>query len=117
MDRKQALFAQMRDEAAHAGSFVAGMSHEEFLVDSKTQHAVSMCRMNIGSLCGRLLDIHPDLPDHYPDTAWHHIRGLRNRIAHKYPHLEFARIRATVQDDVPVLRDQLEMALGDGKEV
>lgn len=49
-----------------------------------------------------------DFVDKHPDIAWHKIIGMRNRLIHGYFGVSTAIVWETIQQHLPVLRDQLE---------
>ncbi len=46
-----------------------------------------------------------------PDVPWSAIVGMRNVLVHDYFGIDLAEVWSTVERDLPVLRDQLEVAL------
>lgn len=72
------------------------------------QYALSMCLLQIGELVnhlsGELLDGHPQIP-------WRYARAMRNLYAHDYDSARLDIVWATLTDDIPAFRGQLESLL------
>ena len=62
----------------------------------------------IGELSGRLS---AELQARYPGTPWRQIKGMRNLIVHDYTGIDLGMVRDTVEQDIPVLRAQIEEIL------
>ena len=107
------LLEQMGGSAGDALSFVEGMGKEEFLGDKRTQHAVVMCLQIIGEAAKKVLDGFPEFVALRPEIRLEEMRGIRNRIAHGYVLIDQERVWDTVQEDLPVLIEQVEESLRD----
>jgi uncharacterized protein with HEPN domain len=73
---------QREQAASDAGSFVEGMSKEEFLADTRTQQAVVMSLLIIGAAVAKIIGRYPAFIEQHSEIQW---RGMRNRIAHGWP--------------------------------
>ena len=62
----------------------------------------------IGELSGR---ISAQMQQEHPDIPWKQIKGMRNLIIHDYTGIDLKIIRCTVEQDLPILRAQLEAIL------
>ena len=83
--------------------YIAGMSKEQFLADSKTQSAVIMQLQIVGEMAKKC-------PAHVQDAVdapWSKIVGLRNIISHEYFMLELDTIWNIATGDVPELETKL----------
>ena len=75
------------------------------------QYALSMCLLQIGELVnhlsGELLAARPEIP-------WKYARAMRNLCAHDYDSARPDIVWATLTDDIPAFRKQLEALLEEG---
>ena len=62
----------------------------------------------IGELSGR---ISAQMQQEHPDIPWKQIKGMRNLIIHDYTGIDLKIIRCTVEQDLPILRAQIEAIL------
>lgn len=87
-----------------ARGFVAGLSHDEFVGDDRTQSAVCLKLEIIGeaarTITQRFKDAHPEIP-------WARIVGLRHRIVHEYFRLDLDVIWDILHRDLPALVAQV----------
>jgi len=86
--------------------FSAGMSFSEFEKDDKTQFAVIRCFEIIGEATKRLPD---DLLQSAPHIPWKVMAGMRDRLIHGYDSINIPLIWRTIQNDIPVLKSDLEV--------
>jgi len=104
---KQVLI-KILDEANVIEDLVRGADFKEFVSDEKTKRAVCMTLINIGELVKLLSEefgfLNPDIP-------WRAIAGLRDVTAHRYQTLRMEDIWTTVQDDLPILKEQIDKLL------
>ena len=63
------------------GSFIQGMSADNFMADKKTINAVIRSLEIIGEATGK---IPKDVRMRYPDVPWEEIIDMRNRLIHEY---------------------------------
>lgn len=86
-------------------TYSAGMSWETYLLDMKTQDAVVRNLEIIGEATKRL-------PDEYraknSDIPWREIAGTRDRLTHHYFGINQEIVWQIIQDDLPVLKGQIE---------
>lgn len=97
----------IQQAAGNASAFVEGLSLADFMQDKRTQHAVTMSLIIIGEAAAKLMDSHADFVRSHPEVPWRAMRGMRNRVAHGYFDLELQVIWATVQEELPRLRQQM----------
>ena len=64
--------------------------------------------LQIGELARTLSDEFKEVHD---DIPWKQIRGLRNMVAHNYGHVDFEIIWNIVQEDIPVLYENVRAIL------
>ncbi|MBK7004418.1 MAG: DUF86 domain-containing protein [Burkholderiales bacterium] len=98
-------------EAAHlARSYVAGISKETFLEDSKTQDAVILKILVIGEAAAQVLDEHSTYAQTRTDIPWHQMKGMRNRMVHGYFETNLELVWETVAVFLPELERKLRQA-------
>jgi len=85
-----------------------GKTYEIFYGDFDYQNACAMCIFQIGELASRLPD---DFRLRYDKIPWKLIRGMRNMFAHDYGNVDLARMWATIETDIPILKTNCEEVL------
>jgi uncharacterized protein with HEPN domain len=96
--------ADMQEACDKITAYICGMSFDAFCADTRTVDAVVRNLEIIGEASKGIPDEKKRLK---PDIDWAAIKGLRNRIVHEYFGLSLAVIWAIVQQDLPVLSQQL----------
>ncbi len=81
--------------------YCAGQTAEGFQQNPMMQEACVFNILQIGELARNGLDeaftaAHPDIP-------WHHMYGMRNRIAHDYDGIRLTIVWQTITEDLPLL--------------
>ena len=89
--------------------FVAGMTEDEFLQDEKTQDSVVRRLEVIGEAANNVSE---ETRARLSELPWTKIIAQRHIAIHHYRKLDFARIWATVRDDLPPLIEKLDAFLG-----
>lgn len=79
--------------------------NEAFSDDTKTQDAVMRNLQVLAESVQRLSD---SLRQRYPDVEWRNIAAFRNVAVHDYLGLDLKQIWNIVEDDLPVLKRQIE---------
>ena len=99
-------------EAIHrAQRYVAGHGEVSFASDEKSQDAVMRNIEGMGEAARNVLRLHPDFAAAHSDVPWALMVGMRNRVSHGYFAVDWDLIWATVQNDLPVLDDQVTSLL------
>jgi uncharacterized protein with HEPN domain len=83
---------------------------EAFFADTRTQDAVLR---NLQTLAESTQRLSANLKAARPEVDWRGISGLRNLLVHEYLGINLVRVWKIVQPDLPVLKRQIEMLLGD----
>lgn len=86
--------------------FSANLSFTDFEKDYKTQFAVIRCFEIIGEATKRLPD---DIVQSAPHIPWKIMAGMRDRLIHGYDSINIPLIWRTIQNDIPVLKSDLEV--------
>ena len=103
--RDWSLFlSDMREAIEKIERYTAAMAWEDFQADSRTVDAVVHNLLVIGEAARCLPTA---IKEQREDIDWIAINGLRNRIAHEYFGLSLSVIWAIVQNDLPILAQQL----------
>jgi uncharacterized protein with HEPN domain len=88
--------------------FTVGMDFKSFSDDAKTVAAVERKLQIVSEAAIR---IGSEAEDRFPGISWREIRGIGNWLRHQYDHVELPVIWRTVQDDLPVLKAAVMVAL------
>ena len=79
-----------------------------FFADIKTQDAVMRNLQILAESTQRLSD---SLKGRYPEVDWRNISGFRNVAVHEYLSIDLKMIWDIVEQDLPVLEEQIEAIL------
>jgi uncharacterized protein with HEPN domain len=97
----------IQQAAADACSFVEGAAKDAFLADKRTQQAVVMSLIIIGEAATKVMEGHAEFAQAHPGVPWRNMRGMRNRMAHGYFHIDLNMVWETTQEWLPELLKQL----------
>ena len=89
-------------------NYTAGATFEDFERNDLTADAVARNLTIIGEVAGRLSD---ELTKANAEIPWRDITGLRHKIVHDYFSLDYEIIWKLLDEDLPVLRRQIESIL------
>ena len=98
------------DATVQIERYVAGVSEERFGQTSLLQDGVIRQLEIIGEATKRLSK---DLRLQYSEIPWQDIAGMRDKLIHDYLGVDVKTVWLTAKEDVPELRAQVKMILGD----
>lgn len=87
------------------------MTEAGFLADSKTQDAVIRNIEIIGEAARNVERVHSDFAARHTEVPWSDIYLMRNRIAHGYFSVDVELVWKTIQNDLPLLEEQIRALL------
>ena len=85
-----------------------GNDYDKFVGVSVFQNACCMCILQIGKLCKVISEELKDSEKKIPWRAW---CGIRDIFAHQYSNLDHQSAWDTIQNDLPVLKKEVERIL------
>ncbi len=97
----------IQQAASDACNFVKGLNKDEFLADKRTQQAVVMSLIIIGEAATKVMDQNKEFVEKHLEIPWRSMRGMRNRIAHRYFDINLDVVWETVQTALPDLLERL----------
>jgi uncharacterized protein with HEPN domain len=99
------FLSDIREALQRISAYVAGMTYESFVADSKTQDAVIRNLEILGEAAKNLSN---ELRAKYPSVPWRSMAGARDRLIHHYfgTNLDIVWQIATVE--LPQVASQLE---------
>ena len=107
MNENPDYLEHMRQAATEALSFVAGLTYESFMADTRTQKAVLMSLFVVGEAAAKMMVRHQEFVAAHLDLPWSKMRGLRNRLAHGYFDINYELVWNTTQTDLEELLAKL----------
>src|SRR5260221_14406980 len=90
-------FSDMYDAVCSAENFIAGISYDDFVRDSKTIYAVIRALEIIGEASSKIPE---DIRKKYPALPWNEMKGMRNKLIHEYFGVNVKVIWKTVKEDL-----------------
>jgi uncharacterized protein with HEPN domain len=106
------LLEDMLEAALKIKHYTLGYNLEDFLTDEKTKDAVIRNFEIIGEAAGR---VDEEFKSFYPELAWSHLRGFRNRIVHEYFGIDYEIVWTIIECDLTTYIDWLETYLSKEK--
>ena len=102
----------MRDATHEALQFSAARARSDLNTDRMLALALVKCIEIIGEAAGR---VSRELQEQHPQILWADIIGMRNRLIHAYYDVNLDILWRTIQDDLPLLAQQLQQILAQKK--
>lgn len=93
-------------------NYIAGLSYEEFLNDTKTKDAVVRNLEIIGEAANQ---IHKEIMQKYKEIPWSQITGLRHRLIHGYFVVDYKIVWEIISNELPQLKNQIKKILEEEK--
>lgn len=93
------------DSARLILKYVGGLSKQQFLSDEFVQDAVLRRFMVIGEAAKRLS---VEFRAEHPEVPLREMAAFRDFAVHNYAGIDFGRVWAVVQDDLPAIINQIE---------
>ncbi len=91
-----------------AEDFVKGMTYEEFVSDTKTNHAVIRCIEIMGEAAKHVPE---DVRQKYPEIPWKDIAGMRDKIIHLYFKVSLEKVWLVLKEDIPKLKPLIKKVI------
>lgn len=91
-----------------AEGFVKGMTYEEFVSDTKTNHAVIRCIEIMGEAAKHVPE---DVRQKYPEIPWKDIAGMRDKIIHLYFKVSLEKVWLVLKEDIPKLKPLIKKVI------
>lgn len=98
--RWRARLEDILEACQRVGTYVSGDDERGFLANRQAVEAVAFNLLVIGEAAGALP---PAVTDRSPTTPWHELRGMRNRIAHRYYDIDPHIVWHTARTSIPAL--------------
>ena len=97
---------------------LANINNIESLLETTTEESFLANLMDFNAICLELIQIGErvnQIPESvyedYPEIPWHELYGLRNRIVHGYDKVKKSIIWATIVQDLPRIKSQIQKIL------
>jgi uncharacterized protein with HEPN domain len=91
-----------------------GLTPEDLAHDPVTASAIMYQLIILGEIAGRLPN---ELLESHTNVPWHEVKGMRNRLVHDYNDVKISVLIEIVKNDLPILRQTLEVMLESAIEV
>ena len=109
MQRDDSVYLKhIRDAIIKIDSYTKRVSSSTFEKDTLIQDAVIRQIEIIGEATKRLST---DIRTGYTNIPWDDISGMRDKLIHDYFGVDIEKVWITVQDDIPVLKKQINQII------
>lgn len=88
--------------------YVGEVGESRFLTNEMVQDAVLRNLEIIGEASNKLVRYHDEFVKKYKEVPWEDMYWMRNRISHGYFSIDFEIIWKTIEQDLPVLEEQIK---------
>ncbi|MEK6653239.1 MAG: DUF86 domain-containing protein [Nitrospirota bacterium] len=111
MKREFGLFIKdILEHIEKTESFIADMSYEDFIRDTKTNFAVVRCVEIVGEAAK---NIPGSIREKYKQVPWKYLTGMRDKIAHFYFGIDLKRVWEVATVKLPPLKPNIQQILAD----
>jgi len=111
-DRGDAEFlADIKEAIRRIDSYVADLTYDAYLVDTKTQDAVVR---NLEIIGEAVKNVSQELKWNYPNIPWKELAGLRDKLIHHYFGVNFDIVWNIITEELPDIYEQLETISPEG---
>jgi len=83
-------------------------TYADFVSNERLIRAVCRSLEIIGEACSK---INPDIKTLAPQVSWREMSDMRNRIIHNYFGIDYEIIWSTLENDIPTLKEEIELLL------
>jgi len=98
------------DAMEAAGSFIKGMSFDDFIADRKTVYASIRAIQIIGEASKKIPE---NVREKYSGVPWREMAGMRDKVTHEYFGVQMKVLWNTLKDDIPPLIDVMGTILAE----
>ena len=110
-ERKDSEFvADIREAIRRISVYNEGMNYDAFLIDIKTQDAVTR---NLEIIGEAVKNLSPELRQLHPDIPWRSMAGVRDRLIHDYFGVNLDIVWEIISNELPKLVEPLEKILAE----
>jgi uncharacterized protein with HEPN domain len=103
--RDQTRLLDILNHARKVLSYARGRTYEDLLNDEALQLIMRSLFTIVGEAAARISN---GFKDEHPEIPWPRISGLRNRVVHEYEKINWERVWAILQEDIPELIRNIE---------
>lgn len=104
----KARLSHILESTGHILNFVEGATYDIFMSNKMMFAACIQHLMVIGEAASKLTD---ELRENHPEINWKKMIGMRNILIHKYFGMDEIVIWKTIEEDIPILKSQIETIL------
>lgn len=90
-----------------------GIDREDLQTNVILRHGLTWNIMVIGEAANKLS---ADFCAQHPGTPWRQIAGMRHVLVHDYYQIDIDELWGVIQDDIPILRPQIEHYLQENQD-
>ena len=105
MDRDSGHLLDILSSARMIRTYMKDVVLDEFLRDTQLQDSVIRRLEIIGEAAGR---VSPQFQEEHAEIPWSEMRGMRNRMIHRYDDIDTNIVWDTAQEDIPHLLALIE---------
>ena len=111
MARDELLYLRhILDAIALIEEYLQGVDEAHFIATRLLQDGVIRQIEIIGEAARH---VSKDLRQTYPEIPWQDMAGMRDKLIHDYFGVDIEKVWLTVQDDLPILKEQISGVLKD----